>query len=213
MAGVSPRFSPIRPSLLSDRCRQSAEDISCKRQGALLLFTETAMNDESPRPKDRAPSRRCNALIFPAHAVKDVLIHPDCSLNDPLLSRTPLRPRSALAPPSIPSRIICRGPLGQSKLTAGTPQAMASQSAIGKPSVWDVMANKSAPSSTEYGSSAHPLNFTRSATPKALASSLKASSSEPTPQSSRDQSLWLSAILVYAFSSLSSPFNCIQAPR
>jgi hypothetical protein len=81
------------------------------------------------------------------------------------------------------SLISSRMPGAQSKATHGTPQAIASSTAIGKPSAREDSANTEASLTAAPGSGAGPANSTRPAIPRASAWSRKSCSSSPEPHS------------------------------
>ena len=67
--------------------------------------------------------------------------------------------------PSVPFRIIVLGPLGQSKLITGNPQAIASQSTLGKPSNLDDKTKTSDSRNFPNGSVVRPGKLTLSVKP------------------------------------------------
>lgn len=92
----------------------------------------------SPATKSAENRSRASIALSPSRQRK--LSSP---INRPRATANASRSRFGTIRPSISWRIMSRGPVSQSKLTAGTPCTIVSRSVLGKPSYREVMTNKS----------------------------------------------------------------------
>ena len=115
--------------------------------------------------------------------------------------------------PSTPSVMISRGPLAQSKLITGRPQAIASHKALGKPSRREDKTNRSACCMFSKGCRVKPGKDARPCRPRSSRTRSRSGRRGPSPQITSDHSGCFGATRAKAPSRRSNPFSSHRRPK
>src|SRR6476660_4337616 len=113
---------------------------------------------------------------------------------------------SATSRPSTPSVIMSAGPVGQSKLTTGSPTAMASRTTMGNPSARELSTKMAASAISSASRSVWPMSITRPLRRWATIRPFNSALSRPAPKMRSRQSGYCSETPAKAAINRSKPF-------